>query len=32
MARAQRAFDAWLAPGNFDKQGQQLRALADFAG
>jgi len=27
-----RAFDAWLAPGNFDKQGQQLRALADFAG
>jgi RimJ/RimL family protein N-acetyltransferase len=29
-ARA-RAFQAWLAPGNFDAQGQQKASLADFA-
>jgi RimJ/RimL family protein N-acetyltransferase len=26
-----RAFEAWLAPENFDGQGQQLRALSGFA-
>jgi RimJ/RimL family protein N-acetyltransferase len=25
------AFEAWLAPANFDSQGQQLRTLTDFA-
>jgi RimJ/RimL family protein N-acetyltransferase len=27
-----RAFEAWLAPENFDGQGQQRRALSNFAG
>jgi len=28
--RLRDAFEAWLAPSNFDDQGRQLRRLADF--